>query len=84
MGATGLEAVTPTPQAKTGIPLTTILPHPLACSLARESQKVRETAWATDTQPHPLDPDLGRLVQIWPALAEPIRRAILAIIQSHK
>jgi hypothetical protein len=30
----------------------------------------------------PPDPDLARVVEAWPTLAEPIRRAVLALIGS--
>jgi hypothetical protein len=30
----------------------------------------------------PADPDLSRVVAAWPMLAEPIRRAVLALIDS--
>jgi hypothetical protein len=39
----------------------------LAHSLAREA---------------PIDPDLTRIAAAWPALPEPIRRAVLALVDS--
>jgi hypothetical protein len=40
----------------------------------------------TKTLPEPaaLDPDLARVVDVWPALPEPIRRAILVLIESGR
>jgi hypothetical protein len=32
----------------------------------------------------PHDPDLARLIDAWPALAEPIRKAMLALIECGK
>jgi hypothetical protein len=32
----------------------------------------------------PLDPDLSRVAAAWPALPEPIRRAILALVESGR
>jgi hypothetical protein len=37
---------------------------------------------ADSTAPSPADPDLARIVAAWPALPEPIRRAILALIET--
>jgi hypothetical protein len=34
--------------------------------------------------PAPLDPDLARVVDAWPHLPEPIRRAMLALIGTAK
>jgi hypothetical protein len=31
-----------------------------------------------------VDPDLSRLLSAWPTLADPIRRAILALVESGK
>jgi hypothetical protein len=33
-------------------------------------------------QPPPADPDLARVITAWPSLPEPIRRAVLLMIQS--
>jgi hypothetical protein len=45
---------------------------PLALALALDSEK-----------PAPVDPDLARVVEAWPDLAEPIRRAVLALVSSR-
>lgn len=44
--------------------------EPLAHSLAQNSENP------------PADPDLARLVEAWPNLPEPIRRAVLALVGS--
>jgi hypothetical protein len=54
--------------------------------LSRETQKAPSLApdAAPSTIPpvSPLDPDLARVVMAWPDLAEPIRRAVLALVGS--
>jgi hypothetical protein len=37
---------------------------------------------ADSTAPSPADPDLARIVAAWPALREPIRRAMLSLIET--
>jgi hypothetical protein len=32
----------------------------------------------------PVDPDLVRVVDAWPSLPEPIRRAVLALVESSR
>jgi hypothetical protein len=44
-------------------------PEPPAYSLSRETAN---------------DPELGKLVDAWPTLPEPIRRAILALVESGR
>jgi len=34
------------------------------------------------TKPEALDPDLARILDAWPNLSEPIRRAMLALVES--
>jgi hypothetical protein len=58
----------------------------LAHSLARESQKGPSLAPEADTSisppAGPLDPDLARILDAWPGLPDPIRRAIVALVES--
>jgi len=37
---------------------------------------------AVPAPPSTIDPDLARILDIWPSLAEPIRRAVLALVES--
>jgi hypothetical protein len=37
---------------------------------------------AADAAAEPANPDLARIVDAWPGLAEPIRRAILAMVEA--
>jgi hypothetical protein len=37
---------------------------------------------ADSTAPSPADPDLACLIEAWPTLPEPIRRAMLALIET--
>ena len=57
-------------------------PSCLPQALTRESQKPAAEGPSTSTPAQPLDPDLARVVNAWPTLPEPIRRAIRALIES--
>lgn len=61
----GFEPLTATPQAAERKALAPPVPEALARTLAHET---------------PIDPDLARVMAAWSTLAEPIRRAILALI----
>ena len=59
--------MTPLPQSLSREQLASKVPEALAHSLAHES---------------PIDPNLARIVDAWPSLPEPIRRAMLALAES--
>jgi hypothetical protein len=67
--APGIEPATPTPQAKTGTPVTASPSFPLAHSLARETK---------------IDADLQRIFDAWPTLPQPLRAGILAMIDAAR
>ena len=63
----GIEPLTQAAEREARQPLAASRPERLAHSLAREA---------------PIDPDLTRIAAAWPALPEPIRRAVLALVDS--
>jgi hypothetical protein len=58
----------------------------LAQSLAHKSQKgpslAPEVAPSISPPAGPVDPDLVRMLDAWPGLPDPIRRAIVALVES--
>jgi hypothetical protein len=71
VGATGLEPVTPSSEREENMGLAETRPKALAHSLAREVQKRPE-----------IDAKLARVLDAWHGLSEPIRRAILALVDT--
>jgi hypothetical protein len=67
VAASGFEPLTATPQGDNQPRLTAIRKIPLAQTLAREIEN---------------DPALARVMMAWRALPEPIRRAVLALVES--
>jgi hypothetical protein len=78
--------VTPTPQRPCRKRVAESSPEPLAHSLARESEKSPSTASeptpSTSPAAAPLDADLGRLIERWPALSATAKRMILAAVEA--
>ena len=62
-----LQSASPMPQGERLSSFKAARPEPLAHGLAQETQ---------------IDPDLAQIVDAWPALPEPIRRAILVLAES--
>jgi hypothetical protein len=63
------------------------LPHttcaePLAPLAPRLAPEAGESTCPDTPEATPLDPDLARVAAVWPELPEPIRRAILALVES--
>ena len=54
----------------------------LARTLARKSQKSESEAPSTSAPAAGADADLARLIEAWPRLSDPIRRAMLALTDS--
>ncbi len=59
------------------------------CERAADAPTTGPTIPAQDSAPEnppytPTDPDLARVVSAWPALPDPIRRAMLALIETSK
>jgi hypothetical protein len=48
----------------------------------RESADDSAKSSAFPADPSLIDPDLARILDAWPTLAEPIRRAVLALVES--
>jgi hypothetical protein len=69
-------------KGKSSKPLAESPSEPLAQTLARQSQEYAANGPSTSPAAKPLDPDLARLVEAWPALPEAIRWAMLALVAS--
>ena len=74
----GLEPLTQKPQHSSRKRVTPTSSQPLAHSLDHETPNDPALTPSTDS----LDYDLARLIDAWPTLLEPIRRAILALVES--
>jgi len=70
LGTPDFESVTPTPEDETTPDVANKPPLRLARRLAQELQNQAS------------DPALARIVEAWPNLPEPIRRAMLALAES--
>ncbi len=77
--ATGLEPAT----SGSTVPFLRVVKPDLASKL-RQSINIRRSAGRSDDECEGGndDPDLSRLIAAWPTLSEPIRRAMLAILEA--
>ena len=83
VGVTGFEPAAPSPQRRGRKQVAETPPEPLAFSLARESQNCPEAPPSTTPPAVPLDADLARLIERWPALSATAKRMILAAVEAE-